>query len=115
MEQLHCTVDEVIKLSSSLLNAAVRLKDLIIELSPNPNSWQCIQSSLQEIHERRQASLERYRQQYELEHGNDADADAASQSGEDEIDSKSEQKQQMPIETYYTRSYRRFSRCSDED
>jgi len=113
MEQLHCTVDEVIKLASSLLNAAVRVKDLIIELSPNPNSWQCIQSSLQEIHERRQASLERYRQQYELENGNNADA--VFESGEDEIDSKSEQKQQMPIETYYTRSYRRFSQCSDED
>ena len=108
MDRVHCEVDEVIKLSSALLNATIRLKDLIHEL--NTNSWQYIQPSLQEIYERRQASLERYRQEYELQNGDDA----ASQSGEDEIDSKSEQKQQMPIESYYTGSYRRFSRCSDE-
>ena len=109
MDRLHCAVDEIINLSSALLNATVRLKNLIIELKPN--SWQYIQPSLQEIYERRHASLERYRQQYELENGDDA----TFQSGEDEIDSKSEQKQQMPIETYYTRSYRRFSQCSDEN
>ena len=110
MDQLYCTVDEVIKLSSALLNATVRLKDLISELKPN--SWQYNQPSLKEIYERRQAALEHYRQQYELEKNGDDDA---FESGEDEIDSKSEQKQQMPIEAYYTRSYRRFSQCSDEN
>jgi len=110
MDQLYCTVDEVIKLSSALLNATVRLKDLISELKPN--SWQYNQPSLQEIYERRQAALEHYRQQYELEKNGDDDA---FESGEDEIDSKSEQKQQMPIEAYYTRSCRRFSQCSDEN
>jgi len=108
MDQLHYAIDEVINLSSALLNASIRVKDLIIELKPN--SWHYIQPSLQELYEQRQASLERYRQQYQLENGDEV----ASQSGEDEIDSKSEQKKQIPIESYYTANYRRFSCCSDE-
>jgi len=107
MDRLHYAIDEVINLSSALLNASIRVKDLIIELKPN--SWQ---PSLQELYEQRQASLERYRQQYQLEYGDDV----AFQSGEDEIDAaaKSEQKKQIPIESYYTENYRRFSCCSDE-
>ena len=105
MDRLHYAIDEVINLSSALLNASIRVKDLIIELKPN--SWQ---PSLQELYEQRQASLERYRQQHQLEYGDEV----ASQSGEDEIDSKSEQKKQIPIESYYTANYRRFSCCSDE-
>jgi len=43
--------------------------------------------------------LERYGQQYELEHGDDE----VFQTGEDEIDDvKSENQQQLPIESYYT-------------
>jgi len=110
MDQLHCAVDHVINLSSALLNATIRVKDLIIELKLN--SWQYIQPSMQELYERRQASLERYQQQYQLDNGDDV----AFQSGEDEIDAvaKSEQKKQIPIESYYTANYIRFSCSIDE-
>ena len=63
---------------------------------------------MQEIYERRQASLERYQQQYVLEHGDDDD----DFEGEDEIDGGSqklenshehqERREKEPYEWYYT-------------
>jgi len=54
---------------------------------------------------RRQATLERYRQQYELEHGDDE----VFEAGEDKVDNmeceKNEQQKQQPIDTVY---YRRW-------
>jgi len=85
----NITVDELIDV---LLEAIMRLKDLLRKLDVacicnfvpryiRPTTT----TTMQEIYERRQASLERYRQQYALEHGNDDDDFEGG--GEDEIDS----------------------------
>ena len=86
----NTTVDELIDV---LLDAIMRLQDLFRK----PDDVACIcnfvpryirpttTTTMQEIYERRQASLERYRQQYALEHGNDDDDFEGG--GEDEIDS----------------------------
>ena len=88
------TVDELIDI---LLDAIMRLKDLLRK--PDDVACKChfvpqyirptttaATRTMQEIYARRQASLERYRQQYALEHGNDNDDDFEG-GGEDEIDS----------------------------
>jgi len=80
--------DKLIDLSSALLDAARSLKDLVEQ---KPDNWrgfvtvpQYIQPSMQEIFERREAVLERYPQQCELEHGDDG----VFEAGEDGIDAK---------------------------
>jgi len=57
---------------------------------------------MEEIYERRQAALERYRQQYELEHSDDDDEVFRPAAGEDVVDAK------QPIESYYTTHKRRY-------
>ena len=118
MDEVQVLADQIENLSLQLRDAVKSLKTL---LEFKPDSWQGYtsvplykeQPSMQEIYERRQAALERYRQQYEQEFGNSEEFE----SGEDEIDASkfenpnlhTQQKQlQMPIESYYT------ERCSDE-
>ena len=113
MDHLQCAIEQLINLSSALLDAAIRLKDLA---KPKLDPWLQVQPSMQEIYERWLAALEYYRQQYEGQYG-DNEVFQGSETAEDEIDAaKSEnfQQQQMPVESYYTLRPKRFSRCSDE-
>jgi len=75
MDRLQETTDRLVDFSSALLDIVLRLKDLV---EPKPDSWRGfvaisppIQPSVQEIYGQRQEALERNRQQYELEHGDD--------------------------------------------
>jgi len=121
MNELQQTVDKLINLSSTLMDTAVHLNQLL----KKPDAWYCFvpqyyQPTMKEIYDQRLAALERYRQQYEQEFGNSEEFE----SGEDEIDASkfenpnlhTQQKQlKMPIESYYTeRCSRQYSRCSDE-
>jgi len=106
MDQLQVLADQIENLSLELRDAAKCLKEL---LEFKPDSWRGYtsvplykeQPSMQEIYERRQAALEHYRQQYEMEHSDDDD-DVVFRpaAGEDVVDAK------QPIESYYmTRRY----------
>ena len=121
MNELQQTVDKLINLSSTLLDTAVHLNQLL----QKPDSWYCFvpqyfHPTMKEIYEQRLAALERYRQQYEQEYGDSE----VFESGEDEIDASKfenpnlhtqQKQQQMPIESYYTECRSRpYSRCSDE-
>ena len=100
------TVDELINV---LLDTIISLKDLLRKLDFACFVPQYTRPTMQEIYDRRQASLEHYRQQYVLEHGDDDDD---FEGGEDEIDGGSkklenshehqERRQQEPYEWYYT-------------
>lgn len=96
MDQLQPTiVDELINV---LLDTIMRLKDLLQK--PDCFVPHYIRPKMQEIYEWRQASLERYWQQYALEHSDDDDDDDF-QGGEDEIDG-SKKLENLPLESYYT-------------
>jgi len=104
MDELKSTniVDQLIDV---LLDTIMRLKDLLRK----PDDVACNfvpqyirPKTMREIYEQRQASLERYRHQYVLEHGNDNDD---FEGGQDEIDGgskKLENSQGEPYEWYYT-------------
>ena len=107
--QLHELSEQIVNLSSALMDAAKCLMDLVEFFKPD--SWRGYtsvplykeQPSMQEIYERRQAAFERYRQQYELEHSdNDDDEVFRPVAGEDVVDAK------QPIESYYTTHKRRY-------
>ena len=82
----NVTVDELIDV---LLDTIMHLKYLLrkpdVACTCNFVPQYMQPTTMQEIYERRQASLERYRLQYVLEHGNNDNDDF--EGGEDKIDS----------------------------
>jgi len=110
MDQVQVLADQIENLSLQLRDAVKCLKTL---LEFKPDSWQGYSSvplykeqpSMQEIYERRQAALERYRQQYAMEHSDDDDDDDVvfrPAAGEDVVDAK------QPIESYSKTHKRRY-------
>ena len=113
MDEVQVLADQIENLSLQLRDAVKSLKTL---LEFKPDSWQGYasvplykeQPSMQEIYERRQAALERYRQQYAIEHSDDDDDDIEivfrPAAGEDVVDAK----QPIPIESYSKTHKRRY-------
>jgi len=112
MDEVQVLADQIENLSLQLRDAVKSLKTL---LEFKPDSWQGYtsvplykeQPSMQEIYERRQAALERYRQQYAIEHSDDDDDDDIEivfrpAAGEDVVDAK------QPIESYSKTHKRRY-------
>ena len=105
--QLHELSEQIVNLSSALMEAAKCLMNLV---EFKPDSWRGYasvplykeQPSMQEIYERRQAAFERYRQQYEQEHSDDDDEVFRPAAGEDVVDAK------QPIESYSKTHKRRY-------
>jgi len=86
MDELKSTTTTVDELIDILLDTIMHQKDLLRK--PDVVACNLVPpyirpTTMREMYERRQASLERYRQQYVLEHGNDNDD---FEGGEDEVD-----------------------------
>jgi len=61
MELMQSQVELLIDLSSSILDSALRMKNIV---QPRQNYWHDVMTSPEEIYERRHAAMKRYREKY---------------------------------------------------
>ena len=96
MELMESQVELLIDLSSSILDSALRMRNI---LEPRQNYWNDVMTTPEEILERRHEALKRYRAKY-------FDAGVEAEVFRPEVDHKQEQQQEqkseLSIESWHT-------------
>ena len=99
MELMESQVELMIDLSSSILDSALRMRNI---LEPRQNYWNDVMTTPEEINERRHEALQRYRAKY-------FDAGVEAEVFRAEVDQKQEQQQQeqeqkseLSVESWHT-------------
>jgi len=95
MELMESQVELLIDLSTSILDSALRMRNIV---QPGQNYWHDVMRTPEEICERRHDALKRYRAKY-FDTGDVAEVlrDAVDQKQEQQ-----EQKPELPVESWYT-------------